>query len=116
MKFIEIFTITFALFIGTSMAQRGSYAGARPQGYKDKYAPHTSEIIANRVEVDNRVDGTTQRLPVQAYGDIQYVNYLNSLPVEKRPFWFINYQAIEAAQRQPFPVVQPQVGAAPFAG
>lgn len=109
------FFVTFVL-VASCAAQRGSYAGSRPQGYKDKYTPHTAEIIANRVELDNRVGTGAVPLPVASYGDTQYVNYLNTLPVDKRPFWFINYQAIEAAQRQPFPVVQPQPGTGHFAG
>ncbi|KAH8307031.1 hypothetical protein KR044_003658 [Drosophila immigrans] len=35
-------------------------------------------------------------LPIDARGDQAYVNHLNSLPEDQRPFWFLNYQAIEA--------------------
>lgn len=36
------------------------------------------------------------RLPYDAHGDQQLINHLNQLPIDKQPFWFINYQAIEA--------------------
>ena len=36
------------------------------------------------------------RLPYDAHGDRDLVQYLNQQPVDKRPFWLINYQAIEA--------------------
>ena len=41
---------------------------------------------------------TTQQpgVPLDAHGDQLLIDQLNSLPIDKRPFWFINYQAIEA--------------------
>lgn len=98
-------------------AQRGSYAGGRPQGYKDKYTPQTAEVIANRFGEENQFAASgQQQLPVAAHGDAHYIQLLNSLPADRRPFWFVNYQAIEAAQQQPFPIVRPVAGASPFAG
>lgn len=49
----------------------------------------------------------TNALPIDAHGDQNYVNYLNSLPEENRPFWFLNYQAIEALRNNS----RPNVGA-----
>lgn len=46
-------------------------------------------------------------LPIDAHGDQNYVDYLNSLPQENRPFWFLNYQAIEALRNS----TNPNVGA-----
>ncbi|XP_016990804.1 uncharacterized protein LOC108052819 [Drosophila rhopaloa] len=46
-------------------------------------------------------------LPVDAHGDREWVNYLSQLPVENQPFWFINYQAIEAHRNSS----RPNVGA-----
>ncbi|XP_022221107.2 translation initiation factor IF-2 [Drosophila obscura] len=46
-------------------------------------------------------------LPIDAHGDQEYVNHLNSLPLENQPFWFINYQAIEALRNSS----RPNVGA-----
>ncbi|GBP00494.1 hypothetical protein EVAR_68348_1 [Eumeta japonica] len=41
---------------------------------------------------------TTERsgFPLDAHGDLLLIDQLNRTPVDKRPFWFINYQAIEA--------------------
>ncbi|KAH8371438.1 hypothetical protein KR093_007497 [Drosophila rubida] len=44
-------------------------------------------------------------LPIDARGDQDYVNHLNSLPEDQRPFWFINYQAIEALRNSSRPNV-----------
>ncbi|BFF96649.1 uncharacterized protein DMAD_05240 [Drosophila madeirensis] len=46
-------------------------------------------------------------LPIDAHGDQEYVNHLSSLPLENQPFWFINYQAIEALRNSS----RPNVGA-----
>ncbi|KAH8405381.1 hypothetical protein KR222_009823 [Zaprionus bogoriensis] len=46
-------------------------------------------------------------LPIDAHGDQNYVDYLNGLPEENRPFWFLNYQAIEALRNNS----RPNVGA-----
>lgn len=35
-------------------------------------------------------------LPVDAHGDIDLVNRIMTWPREKQPFWFINWQAIQA--------------------
>ncbi|KAH8257060.1 hypothetical protein KR038_001955 [Drosophila bunnanda] len=47
------------------------------------------------------------RLPIDAHGDQEWVNHLSSLPVENQPFWFVNYQAIEAHRNSS----RPNVGA-----
>lgn len=53
--------------------------------------------IANRAgQPDRNIQTPSTRLPYDAYGDKQLVDHLNSLPIENRPFWLINYQAIEA--------------------
>lgn len=49
----------------------------------------------------------TNTLPIDAHGDQNYVDYLSSLPEENRPFWFLNYQAIEALRNNS----RPNVGA-----
>lgn len=86
-------------------AQRGSYAGARPSGYKDKFSPNNVDgnqnEIADRFGAANADGVTTQRLPYDAYGDQFLVNRLSELPQDKQPFWLINYQAIEAQRGTP---------------
>lgn len=82
-------------------AQRGHYAGSRPSGYHDKYKPAAS--IDDRFQPENSVaSGTPQRLPVNAHGDAALVDRLSNLPTAQQPFWFLNYQQLEA-QRGPFP-------------
>ncbi|XP_065361620.1 uncharacterized protein LOC135955221 [Calliphora vicina] len=44
----------------------------------------------------NSSPSTTQRVPLDAHGDQLLIDQLNRIPIDKRPFWFINYQAIEA--------------------
>lgn len=117
MKATTIITFTIlSAVISLVAAQRGSYAGGRPQGYKDKYTPQTAEVIANRFGEENQLAASGQQLPIAAHGDAHYVQLLNSLPVDRRPFWFVNYQQIQAAQQQPFPIVRPQAGAGSFFG
>ncbi|KAH8270310.1 hypothetical protein KR018_007610 [Drosophila ironensis] len=50
---------------------------------------------------------TWTNLPVDAHGDREWVNHLSQLPVESQPFWFLNYQAIEAHRNSS----RPNVGA-----
>ncbi|CAH2043436.1 unnamed protein product, partial [Iphiclides podalirius] len=45
--------------------------------------------------------GTTQRLPLEALGDRNLVNRLSRLPVDKQPFWFINWRAYEENRMRP---------------
>lgn len=48
------------------------------------------------------VDGaTTPRLPIEANGDRELVDRLSKLPIDKQPFWLINWQALEANRNNP---------------
>lgn len=40
-------------------------------------------------------DNSPPTLPIDARGDFQLVRKLNQLPIEQRPFWLLNYRAIE---------------------
>lgn len=102
-------------------AQRGFYSGARPQGYKDNFVPQIENTINNRFDTQTPVNTPDGRVPVNANNDIYLVNYLASLPREKQPFWFINYQQLEAQRGQPSPGVSQgtntqTVSRSPFAG
>lgn len=46
-------------------------------------------------------NGTTPRLPLEAQGDRELVERLSKLPIDKQPFWFINWQALEAQRQNP---------------
>ncbi|CAH2043440.1 unnamed protein product, partial [Iphiclides podalirius] len=79
------------------LGQRPFFAGSRPIGYPEIEKPSTTAD-----ELGNRFgEGTTQRLPVEALGDRDLVDRLSKLPIDKQPFWFINWQAIEAHRQQP---------------
>ncbi|XP_037719721.1 uncharacterized protein LOC119553416 [Drosophila subpulchrella] len=85
-------------------------------------APEQVPAVANRFGAPDSQNATTtsptastaapvapvlNQLPVDAHGDREWVNYLSTLPVENQPFWFINYQAIEAHRNSS----RPNVGA-----
>lgn len=57
-------------------------------------------VIFIRFGVDDPTT-TTQRLPIEALGDRELVNRLSKLPVDQQPFWFINWQALEAMRQKP---------------
>ncbi|ALC45231.1 CG14567 [Drosophila busckii] len=46
-------------------------------------------------------------LPIDAHGDRNLVNHISQLPADNQPFWFLNYQAIEALRNNS----KPNVGA-----
>lgn len=102
-KIICIVLIATCLFQELT-AQRGFYSGARPQGYKDK--PQAQQTVEDRFEANVPLIGTqaaTQRpLPVNAHGDQGLIDRLNQLPRENQPFWFVNYQQLEAQRGQAF--------------
>ncbi|KAJ2945544.1 hypothetical protein O0L34_g363 [Tuta absoluta] len=89
-------TVTMAL------GQRGSFAGFRPIGYPDvATSTAVAEELGNRFGDDNTTSTTTQRLPIEANGDKGLVDRLSKLPIDQQPFWFINWQAIEANMKKP---------------
>ncbi|KAF5299460.1 hypothetical protein FQR65_LT01040 [Abscondita terminalis] len=65
--------------------------------------------LANRFKTDNddattavnvvnrlgEIDGTTKKIPVDARGDSELVDRVNTWPRENRPFWLINAEHIE---------------------
>lgn len=85
-------------------AQRAPFAGQRPNGYKDRFVPKnsTDSLLSNRFG-ENDISSSTPRLPHDAIGDAAAVDILNRRPVDQRPFWLINFEAIEA-QRNGVPV------------
>lgn len=58
---------------------------------------------------------TTVRLPVDARGNVDVVNQINQWPEDRRPFWYINAEAIERSRARPVPAVgqQAQVNPVP---
>lgn len=78
----------------SSSSSSGSSFNASAQPIPSAASPTSRPVVTNA-------------LPIDAHGDQNYVNYLNSLPEENRPFWFLNYQAIEALRNNS----RPNVGA-----
>ncbi|KAJ8712246.1 hypothetical protein PYW07_005088 [Mythimna separata] len=90
-----------ALFLVTSSmvaGQRPSFAGFRPIGFPDtpNRTTTTQDPFGNRFG-----EGTTERLPIEANGDRDLIDRLSKLPVDKQPFWFINWQAYEQHRKEP---------------
>ncbi|KAG6448895.1 hypothetical protein O3G_MSEX005754 [Manduca sexta] len=71
-------------------AQRPFYAGLSAIGYPE----------VDSVGLSNRF-GEDERAPIEAKGDRNLVNRLNSLPIDNRPFWFINWEAYENLRKNP---------------
>lgn len=73
--------------------------------------------LVNRFGADSS-NNTQQptRIPYDAHGDVHLVNYLNQQPIQNRPFWLINYQAIEAHRNgsSAFPAGSPNGGSGSF--
>ncbi|XP_023036898.1 uncharacterized protein LOC6639235 [Drosophila willistoni] len=68
-------------------------------------APSAAPAPANASSFSS--SSPAQQLPIDAHGDRELINHLNQLPVEQRPFWLINYEAIEALRNSS----RPNVGA-----
>lgn len=85
------------VLISIASAQRGSYAGVRPisNGIKGDYP------TPENTGLSNRFGDEAKPLPVDALGDVYLVNRISQLPQHQQPFWFINYQQIEAHRNRP---------------
>lgn len=101
MKIIFIFIFLFPCIL----AQRGSYAGLRSQGYKDRYISKTEEQQTNGFQPGGNLN-TIQRIPVNAHGDRGLVDQIALMPRENQPFWYINANILESQRQSPFPIVQ----------
>ncbi|KAL0821647.1 hypothetical protein ABMA28_005088 [Loxostege sticticalis] len=93
--------------VSVTLAQRPGYAGSMPFGYPVMVTtttttqappPGATGGLGNRF---GDVSTTTQRLPLEANGDAALVNQLMQLPVDQRPFWLINWQALEEHRNKP---------------
>ncbi|XP_059057687.1 uncharacterized protein LOC131851239 [Achroia grisella] len=85
-------------------AQRSPYAGRFPIGYPS--LDSTTTTTTTDGGLDNRfgedvTTTTTERLPIEANGDRDLVNRLKKLPIDKQPFWLINWLQLEEMRRNP---------------
>ncbi|KAJ0174721.1 hypothetical protein K1T71_009829 [Dendrolimus kikuchii] len=90
-----ILTITILTVATQVMGQRPSYAGISPIGFPDT-PDRTTESLQDRFGED-----TTPKLPIEANGDLDLIDRLSKLPIDQQPFWFINWQALEANRDKP---------------
>ncbi|CAH2229213.1 jg2617 [Pararge aegeria aegeria] len=82
--------VIFAVISAVAYAQRPFYAGFRPIGY-----PQTQpNALFNRF-------GEDEYAPIEAKGDVNLINRLNQMPVNNRPFWYINWRQYDALRRNP---------------
>ncbi|XP_055857088.1 uncharacterized protein LOC129919972 [Episyrphus balteatus] len=67
-----------------------------------KSTPSTFDIsnrsgsVASTQGISTSTTIAPSRLPFDAHGDQHLIDHLSRLPIDQQPFWFINYQAIEA--------------------
>ncbi|XP_049876213.1 uncharacterized protein LOC126373899 [Pectinophora gossypiella] len=95
--------IVLSVLAVSCLGQRSPYAGRRPIGYP---AISTTTTTTEAGDLGNRFGDsapstTTMRLPVEALGDRDLVDRLSKLPIDQQPFWFINWQALEAQRKNP---------------
>ncbi|XP_063386349.1 uncharacterized protein LOC134672400 [Cydia fagiglandana] len=95
--------VIISMMVAACIAQRPFYA-RRPIGYPVLEQPST-ETNALGDRFGNGETTTTQRLPIEALGDRALVDQLSQLPVDKQPFWLLNWRALEQ-HRQKHPTFQ----------
>uniref|UniRef100_A0A1B0FFC0 Uncharacterized protein n=1 Tax=Glossina morsitans morsitans TaxID=37546 RepID=A0A1B0FFC0_GLOMM len=80
--------------------------------FSQRFGETNSESTASTI-----ASTTMQNLPLDAQGDQLLIDRLNRLPEDKRPFWLLNYQAIEAQRNSSAAnVAGASRGRSPFAG
>ncbi|XP_041982487.1 uncharacterized protein LOC121735652 [Aricia agestis] len=79
------FVVLLAILTAAA-AQRPFFAGSKPIGFPD-IQPETPPPI--------------QDLPLEARGDRELVERLKQLPVDKQPFWFLNWRQYEEQMKNP---------------
>lgn len=116
--------------LSLNATQRPPLSGVPIVNSEQNFLPILPQDNANDVNFGNRFGGngspnnnvnnssSPSRLPYDAHGDAHLVNYLNRQPIDNRPFWLINYEAIEAHRNGSslFPAGSPNGGASSFGG
>lgn len=82
--------LAFSAIVTISTAQRPFYAGSRPVGYPNVPTP----------DLSNRFGDDTP-LPLEARGDRDLVYRIQQLPVDSRPFWYINSEFYDGLRKNP---------------
>ncbi|XP_072395508.1 uncharacterized protein [Diabrotica undecimpunctata] len=93
--------ILASILIASAAAQRPSYAGSSAigvPGVAARFRPGGSLYNQAPQDVGNRFGvavSTTERIPIDARGDVNLVNRIKTWPDENKPFWYVNAEAIE---------------------
>lgn len=89
---MAVYKIALAMMVFSVVAeaQRPFYAGLRAVGYPEVESNALTNRFSEREDV-----------PIEARGDRGLVNRLNSFPVDKQPFWFINWRQYRDMMQKP---------------
>ncbi|KAJ2945540.1 hypothetical protein O0L34_g359 [Tuta absoluta] len=82
--------LIFALAVTMTVAQRPFYAGLQPIGYPSS-VPNS---LSNRF-------GESENYPIETRGDANFIKNVNQMPLDNRPFWYINSAAYDNVRRNP---------------
>ncbi|XP_064073689.1 fatty acyl-CoA hydrolase precursor, medium chain [Vanessa tameamea] len=88
----DLVLLTVACFVS---GQRPTFAGSKPIGFPE-LTNKTSDSLGNRFG-----DGTPLVLPIEAKGDRDLVERISKFPIDKQPFWYINWKALEENRKNP---------------
>ncbi|CAG4951663.1 unnamed protein product [Colias eurytheme] len=97
---IEMFTwkiVCLLVTVNLVAGQRPTFAGFRPIGFPELQNKTSEDGLGNRFGDD----GTPLPLPIEAKGDVELIKRISKLPVDKQPFWYINWKALEESRRNP---------------
>ncbi|XP_057653000.1 uncharacterized protein LOC130891924 [Diorhabda carinulata] len=93
------FFVVIAVFIVATSAQRPSFAGSGPKSSILGSSGSTSTVNLN--SRFNTVDSTSERIPIDARGDVDLVNRIKTWPRENWPYWYVNAEVIEKQRGTP---------------
>ncbi|XP_043281509.1 uncharacterized protein [Venturia canescens] len=104
--------VVSVLFVAVTMAQRSPYAGNPNRPYPEvlpQYLTPDSNNIESSPGVAQRFGETgasstggaqsQNYQPYDPYTDQELIDRIKTWPKEKQPFWYVNREAIKAAQR-----------------
>ncbi|XP_028171047.1 uncharacterized protein LOC114360519 [Ostrinia furnacalis] len=84
--------VVLALMATLVQAQRPSFAGTRSIGFPQIEAD--TQLLSNRF-------GEDEPVPIEAKGDRVLINTIEKMPVESRPFWYINAVQYDSLRNKP---------------
>ncbi|KAM0726677.1 hypothetical protein ACS0PU_007861 [Formica fusca] len=94
-----------------SQADPMNQAGTASQAGQGTVGALETNLLGNRIGGNTAPSATTTiipfDLPVDAHGDVDLVNRIKTWPRDKQPFWYINWQAIQAHRGDANNVAQP---------